>query len=175
MSKWYGAGGNWINIGLPMYAVIDRKPENGCEIQNSACGRSGVMLRLKLVTTTEDESAHAQVASSGLLYGTNVLKELVLPWAMTGRIVAANSCFASVESAEEVHKAGLRFIGVFKTGTRRYPMYKLSRIEFGSRGDRIGLLSLNEAKEPWIMEFTWVDRDRRYFVSTCSTLAPGTP
>eukprot|EP00542_Grammatophora_oceanica_P010949 CAMPEP_0194045412 /NCGR_PEP_ID=MMETSP0009_2-20130614/16765_1 /TAXON_ID=210454 /ORGANISM="Grammatophora oceanica, Strain CCMP 410" /LENGTH=100 /DNA_ID=CAMNT_0038690263 /DNA_START=168 /DNA_END=467 /DNA_ORIENTATION=+ len=38
MSRWYGQGGHWINIGLPMYVAIDRKPENGCEIQNAACG-----------------------------------------------------------------------------------------------------------------------------------------
>jgi Transposase IS4 len=95
--------------------------------------------------------------------------------ARTGRIVAADSYFASVESAEGLHKAGLRFIGVVQTATRRYPMFELSRIEFGSRGDRVGSLSLNEAQEPWNMAFTWVDRDRRYFMSTRSSLPPATP
>ena len=37
ISRWYGQGGDWINHGLPMYIAIDRKPDNGCEIQNSAC------------------------------------------------------------------------------------------------------------------------------------------
>ena len=36
MSRWYGIGGHWIESGLPMYVAIDRKPENGCEIQNVA-------------------------------------------------------------------------------------------------------------------------------------------
>ena len=49
ISQWYGQGGYWINEGLPCYIAIDRKPENGCKIQNSACGDSGVMLRLKIV------------------------------------------------------------------------------------------------------------------------------
>jgi Transposase IS4 len=44
ISRWYGQGGDWNNHRLPMYISIDRKPENGCAIQNSACGRSGVML-----------------------------------------------------------------------------------------------------------------------------------
>ena len=44
MSWWYGQGSHWINHGLPMYVAIDRKPENGCEIQNAACGCSGVMI-----------------------------------------------------------------------------------------------------------------------------------
>ena len=26
MSKWYGLGGHWINMVLPMYVEIDRKP-----------------------------------------------------------------------------------------------------------------------------------------------------
>jgi hypothetical protein len=26
------------NHGLPMYVAMNRKPENGCEIQNAACG-----------------------------------------------------------------------------------------------------------------------------------------
>jgi hypothetical protein len=38
MSRRYGEGGYWINDGLPMYISIDPKPENGCEIQNTACG-----------------------------------------------------------------------------------------------------------------------------------------
>ena len=49
ISRWYGLGGYWINIGIPQYVAIDRKPENGCEIQNAGDGVSGVMMRLKLV------------------------------------------------------------------------------------------------------------------------------
>jgi len=49
ISRWYGLGGTWINAGLPFYVAIDRKPENGCEIQNSCCAKSGIMMRLKVV------------------------------------------------------------------------------------------------------------------------------
>ena len=37
-----------------MYVAIDIKPENGCEIQNAVDGKSGIMLRLRLVTTAEE-------------------------------------------------------------------------------------------------------------------------
>ena len=47
ISRWYGQGGDWINFGLSHYVAIDRKPENGCEIQDSCCGVSGIMMRLK--------------------------------------------------------------------------------------------------------------------------------
>lgn len=49
MSRWYGMGGDWINRGLPHYVAIDRKPENGCEIQNLADGESGIMIQLAVV------------------------------------------------------------------------------------------------------------------------------
>jgi hypothetical protein len=43
-------------------------------------GRSGVIFRLKLVATAEDESARAEATSGILLYGTKFLKELVMTW-----------------------------------------------------------------------------------------------
>jgi hypothetical protein len=105
ISRWYGQGGEWINHGLPMYVAMDRKPENGCEIQNAACGRSGVMIRLKIVkTATEAEALGANEDDNGLLHGTKVLKELIQPWAFTNRMVCADSYFASVGTAEELLK-----------------------------------------------------------------------
>ena len=43
-----------------MYVAIDRKPENGSGIQNSADGQSGIMLRLKIVTTAVEAVANNQ-------------------------------------------------------------------------------------------------------------------
>ena len=57
ISRWYGLGGNWINMGLPHYVAMDRKPEHGCEIQNCCDGISGIMLRLKLVMSQIAEEA----------------------------------------------------------------------------------------------------------------------
>jgi len=55
ISRWYGLGGTWINCGLPFYVAIDRKPEDGCEIQNSCCAKTGIMLRLKIVKSPAEE------------------------------------------------------------------------------------------------------------------------
>jgi hypothetical protein len=52
MIQWYGTGGDWINEGLLHYVAIDRKPKNGCEIQNVACGKTGIMMEL---LTTRDQ------------------------------------------------------------------------------------------------------------------------
>ena len=53
-SRWYRQGGGWINAELPPYEAIDRKPGNGCEIQDSCCGVSGIMMRLNIVKEEED-------------------------------------------------------------------------------------------------------------------------
>ena len=62
-----------------MYDVINRKPENGCEIQNAACGHSGLMFQLKVVKTAEEENYSVVTDDDGNNHGTNVLKFLVEP------------------------------------------------------------------------------------------------
>ena len=130
-----------------MYVVIDRKPENGCEIQSAACGRSGIMIRLKLVKTADeedrrqDETQDAGAEDDGLLHGASVMKELVLSWLHTDRIVCGDSYFASVPAAQMLSRNGMRCIGVVKTATRHYPIAYLSRVELHDHGDRKGLVT----------------------------------
>ena len=59
--------------------VINRKPENSCEIQNGACEHSGVIIQLKVVKTAEEEDYSAVTDDDGNNHGTNVLKFLVEP------------------------------------------------------------------------------------------------
>ena len=103
ISQWYGQGGHWINHGLPMYVVIDRKPKNGCETQNACCGRSTIMMRLRLLKTSEEELKHTVPdAEAGILYGTRLLLFLIRPWAYSTQTVVGESYFASVGDAEEL-------------------------------------------------------------------------
>jgi hypothetical protein len=166
ISRWYGQGGHWINHGLPMYITIDRKPENGCKIQNSACGWSTIMMRLKLVKTAKEEATHMVVDEEDrLLHGTKVLLLLVQPWLGTGRTVCGDSYFASVGAAKEMEKKGMGFIGVIKTATRHFPMAYLTNIEMEARGERAGVIYRDEYGIPRLMAFVWMDRDRRYFIA----------
>ena len=59
MSIWYGIGGHCINFGLTQYIAIDRSPENGRDIHNSADGISGIMMNLKLVKTSSEKDLHS--------------------------------------------------------------------------------------------------------------------
>ena len=65
MPKWYVLGEHWINMVLPMYVAIERRPVNGCEIQNSCDSRSQVMMQLKLVKSEADEDRYlAEIISN---------------------------------------------------------------------------------------------------------------
>lgn len=173
MSRWYGLGGEWINTGLPMYVAIDRKPENGCEIQDAACGKSGIMIRLKLVKTSVEEQANRIEDNTPGLHGTRVLLDLVRPWAHSNRLVCADSYFASVGAAMALKNIGLRFIGVVKTATKMFPNTYLSNLELENRGDRQGLFSRDASGTPELLAFVWMDRDRRYFIASASSLEEG--
>ena len=177
MSCWYGLGGYWINIGLPQYIAIDRKPENGCEIQNCCDGNSGVMMQLKLVKSIKCETTHLDEDDDGLLHGTVVLKKLVRPWANAGdRLVVADSYFSSVGAAEEMEKMGFGFIGVIKTAVRRYPMKYLTERELSGRGDYNTLFMMDEeTQKPKMAAMVWSDREQRYFITTQSTTELGKP
>ena len=77
------------------------------------------MLQLLLVKSEEDSHLHKQENNEGFQHGTDILKYLVLPWANSERGVCADSYFASVSSAEEMMRIGIRFIGVVKTATKK--------------------------------------------------------
>ena len=113
-----------------MYIAIERKPDNGCQVQDTACGRSKIMVRLKLAKTSTEEVADSIAEDNqGHLHSREVLLSLILPRANSDRVVCADSYIASVGAAETLKRIGLRFIGVVKTSTKRYLMKHLSQLE----------------------------------------------
>ena len=90
ISRWYGQGGHWINLGFPMYATMGRKPENGEEIHNYSYGRSGIMMQLRIVKSAKNEEDQ-QYDRDNLPNGKRVLKELMMTWDNTYRIVCKDS------------------------------------------------------------------------------------
>ena len=99
-----------------------------------------------------------------------------MPWANTDRIICADSYFASVPAAEELWKHGIRFIGVIKTATRKFPMAHLSNIEFQNRGNMNGLLTstVNRTK-PMLGDSVWMDRNRQYLIFIGVSTEKGRP
>jgi hypothetical protein len=132
--KWYGSGGDWFNEGLPHYIAIDRKPEDGCELQNFCDGRSRVMMQIKVVKSPQDEKKKHQdtleeagydLGDADTPHAAKVVLELLQPWLKdegTQRLLCADSYFASVQIAQELKARGINFIGVIKTAARNFPM-----------------------------------------------------
>ena len=58
-------------------------------------------------------------------------------------------------------RIGLRFIGVAKTATKRFPRKHLSEIELKNRGERRGLIFHGDDRKPSLLAFCWMDRHRQ--------------
>jgi Transposase IS4 len=82
-----------------MHVAIDRKPENGYDLQTAACSKSGVMLQIKIVKTSKEAATISKENDEDELHGTTIMKELVSPWSYSERIIVADSYFASVGAA----------------------------------------------------------------------------
>ena len=139
------------------------------------------MCRLKLVKTAKEEAAAQQQNNESasiddgeqLPHGAKVLVNLVSPWIRSQRIVCADSYFALVAATMELGKLGLRFIGVVKTATRRFPWNWLRAFELVHRGDCKGLVSLDADGRPNLLAFIWMDRERRCFITNTASLEEG--
>ena len=106
-------------------------------------------------------------------HGTKVLTSLVKPWANTDRLVVRDSYFASVQCAKRLMVMGLRFIGVVKMANHGFPMHHLSNVQLDAgKGNRKGLLHKDPNTNHKYLAYVWVDRERRYFIASCSSLAP---
>ena len=89
-SRWYGQGCHWINLGLSIYAAMNRKPDNGEEIQNAEIRPAGIIMRLSIVKYASNEEDQEDYEDN-LPHDTKVLKELVLSWTKMDRIICADS------------------------------------------------------------------------------------
>ena len=100
--RWYGLGGAFHNVGLPMYVDLDRKPDSGCEVQDAACVTSRIMIQIKVVDRAEEEhrkekESNLPASYTGLKHGTKITLKLLKPWNKTGRRAIVDSYFASDE------------------------------------------------------------------------------
>ena len=133
------------------------------------------MIQLKIVKTAEEENASVVTEDDGNNHGTNVLKFLVEAWVRTDRCVCADSYFASVNAVTVLRMMGLRFIGVVKTATKKFPMSYLSNLELVQHGDYKGLVARGTDGQPTMLSFVWMDQDRCYFIASASSLDSGIP
>lgn len=128
--------------------------------------RSPTMLLLKIVTTAAAHHASLTAGERAVLHGTVILHRLLDPSIGSERIVCAASYFASVGAAEDLQRWGIGFIGTVKTAHRRFPLASLSPPELRSRGAHVTMVHSDASGKTDMMVVMWLDRDRRYFLST---------
>ena len=99
---------------------VPRKPEPlGAELKTTGCALSGALLFIEICKGKETHAALDYFAQFGHTTATTL--RLTKNWQGTGRVVAGDSWFASVKTAEALGDKGLFFVGDVKTATRRYP------------------------------------------------------
>ena len=90
------------------------------EIKNIACTQSGIMMGIEIVGPKEEMRMRRHTPAYGP--GTALLLRLSEPWRGSGRLVVADSAFASVKAAVALKKInGLYFHGLVKTAHVRFP------------------------------------------------------
>jgi Transposase IS4 len=132
------------------------------------------MMSLRLV---KGDKGDELLGDPELNHGVGVMLTLLDKWPSRGRIVCADSYFASVQATVAMYKLGWRFIGVVKTATKLFPQKFLQAIVLPERGMCAGLTTRHEDAELAVdlMAFVYCDRDRHYFISSCSNLTAGSP
>jgi hypothetical protein len=171
MSSWRGRDGRIMN-GLPHVTKIKRKPKGvGLEIKDACDVMSGIMLRLELCEGKD--AMRRKPFQRELGAGTAALLRLTRPWWGSGRIVCADSAFASVKSAVELRKQGLYFLGLVKTATREFPKQYLESYPLRERGDHVAVTCNDGGTQ--LIGCAWNDRKRKLIVGTCGSTLAGNP
>lgn len=87
----------FLDVGLPFYGDIYRKPEYGCEIQNIADGEGGFMLGMPTVKSKDKRNDYHPDSSYN--WGTKIFWKITEPWSRSNRRFCADSFFASFKAA----------------------------------------------------------------------------
>lgn len=171
MFAWYGKG-NYYRDGMPAVMKIKRKPKGvGCEVKTIADSSSRIMIGMEI--NEGKDSMIEKKLQKELGAGTATVVRLTEPWHGTGRIVLGDSWFGSVNTAVQLKKRGLYFIGMVKTATRNYPLKEGTKRCPETRGSFTAAVATYE--EVPLVSIFWRDRKVHTFVGTCGTTLPGEP
>ena len=180
MSPWRGKDERFGVRGCPHVTKIIRKPKGvGMEVKNLACCDSGILMALEIMAGKLEMQEREYVREYG--GGTSLLLRLSANWHGTGRLIVADSAFASVKSAVALKSRGLYFMGLVKTAHRKFPKKWAQTVEIASRGGHKVVQATEEGVK--LRAVTWNDgkKDkktgdiiRKCIISSCGTTLPST-
>jgi hypothetical protein len=128
------------------------------------------MMELHVVKGPSEEALVVDDDDHHLLHGCKVMLHLLHYWtSRRWRVVCADSAFASVQAALRLYEKGFRFIGVIKQSTTNYPKKYLGEVMLPVRGSSAALVT--KVEDTTVMAFVYCDKNRYYFVATCSNMS----
>ena len=179
MSGWRGRSlvvadedeeGQELHVGLPHTTKIARKPVGvGLEIRNICCATTGILMGLEL----QKGKGHMGALDENKLLGSGTASIIRLskPFHGSGRTVCADSAFASVKTAAQLHRVGLRFIGLVKTATKQYPIARLRSHNYPARGAHV-VMKAKDADGVVYTACGWKDKTVKTWIATCGVTIP---
>lgn len=177
ISAWRGKAGKGDITKCPHLMFVKRKPEPlGAEFKNIGDALSGMILNME-ITKGKAELIKPKFWSkeNGATAATTM--RLSEPWFGSNRVVAGDSWFASVRTAELLAQNGMYFIGDVKTGTRRFPLELLKEATHEDNGSWAVFTSeLQLGGDRTIPVYSVSHRRGQSlhgFVATCGTTLPG--
>ena len=178
MFEWKGKDQRFGIDGCPHVTKIIRKPKGvDMKVKNMADCDSGFMVSMEVMAPKE-EMKHREYVGRYYGAGTALLLCLAANYRGSGRIVVADSAFASVKSACALKThLGLYFHGLVKTAHRMFPRKYLQTVEIPERGRHIVLTTKIRGVE--LRAVAWNDgkKDkktgeiiRKNFVASCGVM-----
>ena len=180
MSEWKGKDQRFGKDGCPHVTKIIRKPKGvGMELKNLADCDTGILMALEIMGPKTEMRHRMHTGQYGA--GTALLLRLCRNLRGTGRVIVADSAFASVKSAIALKKElGLYFLGIVKTAHKMFPKQYLQNVEIAERGGFVALTT--KVLDVDLRAVTWNDgkKDkstgdiiRKNIIASCGTTLPG--
>ena len=176
MFAWRGKVGKNDRTKCPKLMFVRRKPEPlGVELKNIGCALSGLILFMEIMKgKAEVVKPKYWSKANGATAATTM--RLAENWFGTNRVVAGDSWFASVRTAEQMLLNGLHFIGDVKTGSSGFPLKEIfeeTDEENGSWATMTSSVDIHGDKKPIYGCSHRRGESIHAFVATCSTTLPG--
>jgi len=176
MFAWRGKVGKNDRHKCPKLQFVRRKPEPlGTEIKNIGCALSGLIIFMEIMKgKAELVKPKFWSRENGATAATTM--RLSENWFGTGRVVAGDSWFASVRTAEQMLLNGLHFIGDIKTGTTGFPLKEIfeeTDEENGSWATMTSSIDVEGDEKPIYGCSHRRGESIHAFVATCGTTLPG--
>lgn len=178
MSAWRGKQGKKDPKKIPKLQFVKRKPEPlGCELKDVACALSRMIVRMEIMKGKADE-VKPKFWSKEVGATAATTMRLTEPWFGSRRVVAGDSWFASVNTAQLLEENGLYFVGDVKTGTSRFvPNADYSEATPAENGAWATFTTDLKLRTDKIIPIYCVTHRRgesiHAFVSSCGTTLPG--